>query len=125
MSVIVEVRGSDVPTALFLGDLSATPQTALAASGALHLPYDLVKVAHHGSADQDIGLYELADPAVALVSVGRENTYGHPRTEILDPLAEMGALIARTDLEGLIAVWRSGDEVRVWRERGSDVTAPG
>ncbi|MET0780811.1 MAG: ComEC/Rec2 family competence protein [Microbacterium sp.] len=124
-SVVVDIRGGGVPATLFLGDLSTSPQTALAASGALDPPYDVVKVAHHGSADQDTRLYELADPAVALVTVGADNSYGHPRDEILDPLARLGARIARTDRDGLIAVWREGSDVRVWRERGSDVAAAG
>jgi competence protein ComEC len=80
-----------------------------------------VKVAHHGSADQDGRLYELADPAVALVTVGVENTYGHPRAEILTLLQQLGARIARTDVQGMIALWRAGEGVAVWRERGSEV----
>ncbi len=124
-SVVVDVRGGGVPTSLFLGDLSASPQAAVAASGVLHPPYDLVKVAHHGSADQDIGLYELADPATALVTVGAGNTYGHPRGEILAPLKDLGARIARTDREGLIALWRTDAGVQVWREREGGVAPPG
>ena len=124
-SVVVDIRGGGVPASLFLGDLSASPQAALAASGALDPPYDLVKVAHHGSADQYTRLYALADPAVALVTVGADNTYGHPREEILDPLEQLGARIARTDEQGLIALWCEGSDVRVWRERGSDVAAAG
>ena len=94
LSVVLDVRGGGMPTSLFLGDLSASPLAALAASGDPEPPYDLVKVAHHGSADQDGRLYELADPAVALVTVGVENTYGHPRAEILT-LLEHSALESR------------------------------
>ncbi len=120
-SVVVDIRGGAVPTSLFLGDLSASPQAALAASGDLAPPYDLVKVAHHGSADQDPRLYEIADPAVALVTVGEDNTYGHPRDEILDPLEQLGARIARTDHEGVVALWKTGEDLHVWREREGDV----
>ncbi|MGZ8805168.1 MAG: ComEC/Rec2 family competence protein, partial [Microbacterium sp.] len=96
-SVVIDVRGGSLPHALFLGDLSATPQAALAASGVLDAPYDLVKVAHHGSADQHDALYQTAAPSVALVTVGAENTYGHPRDEILSTLNALGARTARTD----------------------------
>ncbi|SFS05582.1 competence protein ComEC [Microbacterium sp. cf046] len=115
-SVVVDVRGGGVPVSLFLGDMSASPQTALGASGALRPPYDVVKVAHHGSADQDAGLYELADPAVALVTVGAGNTYGHPRQETLDMLSELGATVVRTDAEGIVALWLEDSGLRVWRE---------
>ena len=114
-----------MPTSLFLGDLSASPQAALSASGEPEPPYDLVKVAHHGSADQDVGLYELARPAIALVTVGAENTYGHPRTETLSAMESIGARIARTDQQGAIAVWRAGEGVSVWRERESEVVPAG
>ncbi|MDY0909639.1 ComEC/Rec2 family competence protein [Microbacterium sp. CFBP9034] len=117
-SVILDVRGGGIPPTLLLGDLSASPQRALVASGALDPPYAIVKVAHHGSADQDAALYATARPAVALVTVGADNDYGHPREEILSVLSGVGARIARTDVEGIVALWGSETGVAVWRERG-------
>jgi competence protein ComEC len=122
-SVVVDLRGRSMPTSLFLGDLSASPQAALTASGRLDPPYALVKVAHHGSADQDAELYRLAQPAVALLTVGAGNDYGHPRAETLAILDDVGARIARTDAEGVIALATSLDGLEVWRERGGDVAA--
>jgi competence protein ComEC len=124
-SVIVDVRGGDVPTALFLGDLSATPQRALAASAALQPPYTVVKVAHHGSADQDAALYRQVAPMIAVVTVGLENDYGHPRDETLAILNEVGARVMRTDLDGIVAVSPAGDGWELWRERASSVGAGG
>jgi competence protein ComEC len=116
-SVILDIGGCRVPDALFLGDLSAQAQRSLVATGGLAPSYDVVKVAHHGSADQDAALYERLDASVALVTVG-ENTYGHPRAEILDLLTVEGATIARTDTAGDIAVWEDEDGLRVARTRG-------
>lgn len=127
-SVVIDVAdasGGAVPRSLFLGDLSATPQAALAASGALRAPYDLVKVAHHGSADQNVGLYELIGPAVGLITVGTDNPFGHPRAEILDALEGRGVTIARTDRDGMVALWRDESAMRLWRERGGEVGAAG
>ena len=62
-SVVLDVRGGGIAPTLLLGDLSASPQRAIAASGALDPPYTVVKVAHHGSADQDAALYEAAAAA--------------------------------------------------------------
>ena len=117
-SIVLDVRGGGIPPTLLLGDLSASPQRALEASGALQPPYAVVKVAHHGSADQDAALYAAAAPSVAFVTVGAGNDYGHPRAEILDALTGLGARIARTDVDGIVAMWGSGDAVSVWRERG-------
>ncbi|MCR2826421.1 ComEC/Rec2 family competence protein [Microbacterium sp. zg.Y909] len=128
-SVVVDVSGGGVPAALFLGDLSASPQEALAASGRLAAGYAVIKVAHHGSADQAQRLYRMLQPAVALVTVGVDNDYGHPRGEILDLLVEVGATIARTDRDGILVISSAGaDGLTVWRERappGVDVGTPG
>lgn len=78
-SVVLDVRGGGVPASLFLGDVSESPQRALAASADLTPPYAVVKVAHHGSRDQYPGLYAEAEPSVALIGVGADNDYGHPR----------------------------------------------
>ncbi|WP_307785350.1 ComEC/Rec2 family competence protein [Microbacterium hibisci] len=118
-SVVLDVRGGGIPATLLLGDLSASPQRLLHASGALAPPYAVVKVAHHGSADQDAEIYTRAQAAVALITVGTDNDYDHPRDEALDILRAVGARVHRTDREGIIALWPSaGDDVNVWRERG-------
>jgi competence protein ComEC len=118
-SVVLDVRGGGIPPILLLGDLSASPQRALAAAGSLAPPYGIVKVAHHGSADQDAALYAALQPAIALVTVGSDNDYGHPRQEILDTLQQTGARVARTDRDGAIALWWTSERtVAVWRDRG-------
>jgi competence protein ComEC len=65
---------------------------------------DVLKVAHHGSALQDPALVARASPRLALVSVGAGNDYGHPAVSTLRLLAAVGARVARTDLEGDLAV---------------------
>ena len=117
-SVVLDVRGGGIPPTLMLGDLSASPQRVLTASGVLAPPYAVVKVAHHGSADQDAELYVAAQPTVALVTVGIDNDYDHPRQETLTILEGLRARTARTDQDGTIALWTSGDAVAIWRERG-------
>ncbi|WP_375384225.1 ComEC/Rec2 family competence protein [uncultured Microbacterium sp.] len=126
-SVVLEVRGIGMPTAVFLGDLSASSQSALAASDVLLTRYDVVKVAHHGSADQDPGLYEALHPAVAIISVGLGNDYGHPRDEAIAMLEALGCAIARTDLSGIVAAWRTDAGIELWRERAppaADAVSP-
>ncbi len=116
-SVVIDVRGGGIPATILLGDLSASPQRALVASGDLRPPYAVVKVAHHGSADQEPELYAMLAGSLALVTVGIDNDYGHPRKEALAPFIDRGAAVARTDIEGLLAVWLEGNRLAVWRER--------
>jgi competence protein ComEC len=102
-------------TSLFLGDHGKESQLALMQT--ISLPHiDVVKVAHHGSADQSMTLYERIHPSVGLFSVGQENDYGHPRKEILDELHGLGALIPRTDEDGMIMVIPEPQGISVWTE---------
>jgi len=51
---------------------------------------DIVKVAHHGSSRQEKRLLAIVDAALAVVSVGTGNPYGHPSDATLDGLASLG-----------------------------------
>ncbi|MGP3536576.1 ComEC/Rec2 family competence protein [Microbacterium sp. RD1] len=115
-SVALRIDGSEIPSMLLLGDLSAEAQIRLRAA---HPPgrVDVVKVAHHGSADQDDALYEMADADLALIPVGADNDYGHPRETLLSLLRHVGTRIARSDVDGHIAVWRDGSGLHLWREK--------
>lgn len=115
-SVTLLVTGPNMRM-LLLGDLGEQAQEALRASADLPT-VDLVKVAHHGSADQSASLYQEIQATVGLVSVGEENGYGHPAPSILTTLADAGTAILRTDLSGTILI-EAGSEGRleVWSER--------
>jgi len=112
--------GTEQPclSAATLGDLGAEAQDRMAgAVGPGRV--DVVKVAHHGSADQSAGLYEQLGATVGLIGVGADNDYGHPAPTLIDLLATGGTTALRTDLDGLILV-APGDrpgEVDVWTAR--------
>lgn len=122
-SVVVEFSGGQVPRSLFLGDLSAAPQRMLMRTAQLTGGYAVVKVAHHGSADQEPGLYETLHATLAIFSAGAGNDYGHPRDETLDLLAATGAHLLRTDQQGRILIGMASGELEVWTE--SSVGTPG
>ncbi|MFI6443574.1 ComEC/Rec2 family competence protein [Kitasatospora sp. NPDC050543] len=65
---------------------------------------DVLKVAHHGSANQDWDLAAALRPRLALISCGRDNPYGHPSPRTVDRLRALGATVLRTDQAGDIAV---------------------
>lgn len=77
--------------------------------------FDVLKVAHHGSANQDGDLVRSIHAPVALVSVGADNDYGHPAPRTLDLLRDAGSAVYRTDRGGtVIVVERAG---RPWISR--------
>jgi competence protein ComEC len=103
------------PTALFLGDLDESAQERLPPVG--HV--DVVKVAHHGSADQSEALYQELGATVGLIGVGADNEYGHPTERLLGILAGTGTVPVRTDEAGLVLL-SPGQErgtMNVWSER--------
>ncbi|MGY5764672.1 ComEC/Rec2 family competence protein [Brachybacterium sp. DNPG3] len=106
-SIAVSARWSDGTRLVALGDLEPAAQSELLAldpGGAITAGTDLVKVAHHGSRHQDADLYTALAPRIALVTVGRENTFGHPTEQTLTMLGRLGAGIARTDVHGTVIV---------------------
>jgi len=70
--------------------------------------FDVIKVAHHGSRLQDPALLAEVRAPVALISVGADNTYGHPAQGTLDLLRANGSEVFRTDQRGDVAVTRDG-----------------
>lgn len=64
---------------------------------------DIFKVPHHGSKTAlDEAILAQIAPKIAVISVGRDNPFGHPAPETISLLEKYGIKIRRTDLEGEI-----------------------
>ena len=99
-SVVLEMRLGKA-TALLEGDAEHPSEDAMLASGRLH-PVTLLKVGHHGSKTSSNPEFVAAvHPRDAVVSVGRRNTFGHPRGEVIARFASAGTHLWRTDEFGL------------------------
>lgn len=101
---------------LFLGDLGEQAQDAVRAANRIG-PVDVVKVAHHGSADQSERLYDDVRAVVGLISVGAGNSYGHPTDRLLGILGRVGTRAFRTDLQGAIVVSGTSASLEIWTEK--------
>jgi competence protein ComEC len=67
-------------------------------------PVDVLKVSHHGSRDEGLaGILDVLHPRVALVEVGRRNSYGHPAPSTIAALSAVSQVL-RTDREGTTGV---------------------
>jgi competence protein ComEC len=70
---------------------------------------DVLKVAHHGSKTSSSDAFlDAVQPLFAVISVGQDNSYGHPNREVLERLMGHHAAVFRTDEDGLITVRSDG-----------------
>ena len=75
---------------------------------------DVLKVAHHGSNTSSSNAFlKKVNPKYAIISVGTGNSYGHPKSVILDRLEKLGTKIYRTDELGTIIVTTDGEKIEV------------
>jgi competence protein ComEC len=84
------------------------PEMASAATG-----FDVVKAPHHGSANLDPELMSEVRAPVAVISVGKDNDYGHPTAAHLAMLRRDGYTAYRTDQRGSIAIVQEGERLTV------------
>ena len=111
-SVVMELQYGQA-SVLLEGDAERPSEDAMLAAKRVH-PVTLLKVGHHGSkTSTNPEFLAEARPREAVISVGRQNTFGHPRAEVIERLAEAHTRLFRTDDMGLTTFLLSEDgEVR-------------
>ncbi len=97
---------------LFTGDMEKEAESDLLDYWDRTWTTDVLKVGHHGS-DTSSGYRFIkdVDPAYGVISVGEDNTYGHPHREPLERYRQAGVTLLRTDELGHILAWSDGNEV--------------
>ena len=94
---------------LLEGDAETPSEDAMLANGRL-TPVTLLKVAHHGSRTSTTQAFlDAVRPQEAVISVGRHNTFGHPRYDVLGRLEAEGSRVFRTDQDGAQTFLLDGD----------------
>ncbi len=100
-SVVAVVEKEDKKI-LFTGDAGTAAEQALLKEG-LVLNCDVLKVGHHGSGDAtSTEFIKLTKPHYAVISVGKDNIYGHPSNGVVSELKAINAEVFRTDTQGNI-----------------------
>lgn len=102
-------------SALLPGDIEAEVEQRLVRSGA-ELASVVLKAPHHGSdTSSSAAFLEAAAPQVVVISVGRDNPFGHPSPQVLERLA--GFTTLRTDERGSVEVLTDGQAFQVKARR--------
>lgn len=95
---------------LFTGDIGSDVEKTLLENHP-EMNIDILKVAHHGSnTSSDSVFIEKLEPNFGLISVGRNNRYGHPSVEVIETLESKSVDILRTDLHGAIQYYFSNNQ---------------
>jgi competence protein ComEC len=101
---------------LFTGDIKEEAQDDIIHLGKW-LKSDVIKVPHHGGRTSAYKpFYDVVSPEIAVISAGRDNSFGHPHQDTLEMLE--GAKIYRTDMNGAVKITEKDGrlEVKTYRD---------
>lgn len=116
LALRITITGENGTTTwLSAGDLEEDGANRLIRSqpDAATLEADILKVSHHGARNGGTRLIDTVNPALAVISVGEDNTYGHPHPTITQALQDSGASVARTDQNGSLWIRKDGSRISV------------
>ena len=109
-SIVIRIVYGDT-SFLFTGDAEQETEEKILESGQ-DIESTVLKVGHHGSSTSTSQAFlDAVNPAYAIISCGKDNSYGHPHSETLAKLASAGVEVFRTDELGDIYCTSDGSEV--------------
>ncbi|MCR5674749.1 MAG: MBL fold metallo-hydrolase [Lachnospiraceae bacterium] len=105
---------------LFAGDAEIEEEDSIIDSGC-ELESTVLKVAHHGSkSSSGYRFLREVSPQYAVISVGKDNSYGHPTEDVLSRLRDADVKTWRTDLQGHIICTSDGNTVSFTLQKNPD-----
>lgn len=103
---------------LLTGDIEAEVESSVVQSGR-QLSSAVLKAPHHGSKTSSSALFlDVIKPELTVISLGKDNRYGHPHQEVLDRYSERNIPIMRTDEGGDIVLETFGNGFTIKRGLG-------
>ncbi|HEX3198097.1 MAG TPA: MBL fold metallo-hydrolase, partial [Propionibacteriaceae bacterium] len=101
---------------LLTGDVEPPGQQAIMSAG-VDLQADVLKIPHHGSAQQEAAFIAASHARLAIASAGLDNDYGHPAPRTVQLVRSLGMTLLRTDQNGSIAVGLQHDRLAAVTQR--------
>jgi competence protein ComEC len=111
--IMFEVAGMRL---LLTGDVEPPGQQAILGTGA-DLRADVLKIPHHGSAQQNPAFFAATHARLAIASAGAHNDYGHPAPRTVQLVESLGMTLLRTDQNGSVAIRLSTDRLAAVTQR--------
>jgi len=111
-SLVLKIEGKN-KSFLFTGDIDEEAEKDILQLGRW-LKSDVIKIPHHGGKTSAYKpFFDTVSPEVAIISMGRDNRFGHPHKEMLTILR--GVKIYRTDSDGAIKIRESEKGIEIKR----------
>lgn len=115
--VILLTHGSN--KFLFTGDAEFESENDILNNG-INISANVLKVGHHGSSTSTGQEFlKAVNPQYAVISCGKDNSYGHPHEETLTALKNTGVQVYRTDEQGSIVATSDGKSI-IWNTEPSN-----
>ncbi len=117
-SLVCKINYKDF-SCIFTGDIEKVAEEAILQKykNTNKLKATILKVAHHGSKSSSIQEFlNEVKPKIAIIGVGKNNTFGHPNEAVLKKIEEQRSKIYRTDLNGQITI-KVNKKGKIWIEK--------
>jgi competence protein ComEC len=115
-SIVLRIEYAD-NSAILMGDAESVSEKELLAKN-YFLKSTIMKVAHHGSNSSTTDEFlNAVSSEYAVISVGRNNDYGHPHQETISRLVSKGIKLYQTDLNGKIIFSSNGTSFEIRTEK--------
>jgi len=95
---------------LFMGDAPIESEQALLQAG-VDVRAQILKVGHHGSRNSSSEEFiKIVSPHIAVISVGKNNSFGHPHSEVVNRLTGLVSKVFRTDKNSDVSFISDGEK---------------
>lgn len=109
-SIVVKIKFGN-NSFLFEGDAEALSEMEMVKKG-YDLKADVLKLGHHGSNSSTCANFlAKVQPKYAVISVGKDNSYGHPQKKTMDRIKNSAITVYRTDECGTIIAASDGNNI--------------
>jgi competence protein ComEC len=99
---------------LFTGDAEEEEEMNMMQASNVNLAADVLKVGHHGSRwSSSERFLKAVHPSAAIISMGRNNSFGHPHSEVLERCMRRGIRVLRTDEQGAVTIETDGKKLQI------------
>lgn len=118
-SVVIKVTYIDT-SFIVMGDAEKENEADMAEHFGTSLKCNVLKVGHHGSDTSTTDRFlSFAKPEIAVISVGEDNSYGHPSEKVINRLERREIKILRTDEYGTISLFTDGRSINIKTGKGN------